>query len=179
MPRFPYTVFASLLMAGASLFTTTARADAGDQAEAAAVRKASITPTRAVRIAERSGGRAYAFGMESTAHGNWYEIEVLHDGAALEIRIDPDSGKVLGTGKAHGADAAGAHSLDRSTLTLAAAIAQAERVGNGIAMEASCAGSGDDVHVTVDVVRGTRIVHYRVSMSGGQIHAVKAVQGAG
>lgn len=153
--------------------------NAEDRAEAAAVVKAPVTPTKAIQIAEQGGDHAYAFGMESTKRGNWYEVEVLHGDTPSEVRIDPASGKMLGTAKARGKDAAGAHALDGSQMTLAAAIAQAERAGNGTAMEATAEGAGKNAHVIVDVVHGKAISHYRVSMTNGQIHSEKTAQGAG
>ncbi len=153
--------------------------NAEDRAEAAAVLKAPISPTKAVQIAEHDGGAAYALGMEATHRGNWYEVEVLRNGVANQVRIDPGSGKVLGTSKAHGEDAAGAHALDGSQMTLAAAIAQAERTGNGTAMEATSMGAGRNAYVIVDVVHGKGVAHYRVSMRDGNLEAVPTSQSAG
>ncbi|HJU08697.1 MAG TPA: PepSY domain-containing protein [Rhodanobacteraceae bacterium] len=167
------------LALGVATVSAAAGVDAEDRAEAAAVLKAPITPTKAVQIAESDGGRGYALGMESTRKGNWYEVEVLRNDTPTEVRIDPVSGKVLGSGKAHGEDAANAHALDKSDLTLSAAIAQAERTGDGTAMEATSMGSGANASVIVDIVRGKQISHYRVSMMDSQIHAIKTSQGAG
>jgi len=164
---------------GVATVSAASGVDAEDRAEAAAVVKAPVTPTKAVQIAERDGGRAYALGMESTRKGNWYEVEVLRNDTPTEVRIDPVSGRVLGSSKAHGEDAANARALDKSNLTLSAAIAQAERTGNGSAMEATSMGSGDNANVIVDIVRGKQISHYRVSMVDGQIRASKTTQGAG
>jgi hypothetical protein len=143
----------------------------GDHMEMAAVLKAPITPTQAVRIAEHGGGRAYGYGMEANAHGYWYEVDVLRGNARLDLRIDASSGKVLGSSAAHGEDAHGARALDGSTLTFGEAIAQAERVGNGPALEANAAGHGTGAHVDVDIIQnhGKRIAHYRVSMRDGHI----------
>lgn len=143
----------------------------GDHIEMAAVLKAPITPTQAVKIAEKGGGRAYGYGMEATRHGHWYEVDVLRGTARLELRIDASSGRVLGSSAAHGEDARGAHALDGSKLTFGEAIAQAERVGHGPALEANAAGRGNTAHVDVDVIQGhgKRIAHYRVSLHGGQV----------
>jgi hypothetical protein len=143
----------------------------GDHLEMAAVLKSPVTPTQAVRIAEAGGGRAYGYGMEATHHGHWYEVDVLRGDARLELRIDATSGKVLGSSPAGGEDAQGAHALDANKLTFGEAIAQAERVGNGPALEANATGGGDKAYVKVDVIqdRGKRIAHYHVSMRGNQI----------
>jgi hypothetical protein len=143
----------------------------GDHMEIAAVIKAPISPTQAVKIAEHGGGRAYGYGMEATRRGHWYEVDVLRGDARLELRIDATSGRVLGSSAAHGEDARGAHALDGSKLTFGEAIAQAERVGRGPALEANAAGRGDKAHVDVDVIenQGNRIAHYRVSLQGGQV----------
>lgn len=178
MIRHTMVTAALALSLGAATFCAAAGVNAEDRAEAAAVGKASVSPTRAVQIAEQAGGRAYAFGMESTPHANWYEVEVLRNNQPTEVRIDPMSGKVFGTSKARGADVSGAHALDGSALTLGAAIGQAERMGNGTAMEATSLGRGDTAHVIVDVVQGKTIAHYRASMTAGQIHVVKTRQGA-
>ncbi len=82
--------------------------EAGDRMEMAAVLKAPVTPTQAVKIAESSGGRAYGYGMEANRHGQWYEVDVLRGGAKLDLRIDPTTGKVLGSSAASGEDAQGA-----------------------------------------------------------------------
>jgi len=156
-----------------------AQMDAEDRAEAAAVVKAPITPTQAVQIAEQSGGRAYALGMESSRHGNWYEVEVLRNNVPTEVRISPVSGKVLGSSKAHGEDAADAHALDRSKLTLTAAIARSERAGNGTAMEATSMGNGDHARVIVDIVKDKRVTHYRVWMSNNHMHVSRTSHSAG
>lgn len=143
----------------------------GDHLEMAAVLKSSITPTQAVRIAEVGGGHAYGYGMEANQHGHWYEVDVLRGDARLELRIDATTGKVLGSSPAHGEDARGAHALDRSRLTFGEAIGEAERAGNGPALEANAAGNGDKAHVEVDIIQehGKRIAHYRVSMHAGQV----------
>ena len=135
-----------------------AAGDAGEHAEMTAVIKAPITPIRAVQIAESGGGRAYGFGMEATRNGHWYEVDVLR-------------------GNAHGEDAVGAHALDGSKLTLVAAIAQAERTGNGPALEAGASGSGANAHVAVDIINNGSIAHYRVSMTDNQISVAKIKKG--
>jgi hypothetical protein len=147
----------------------------GDHMEMAAVLKAPVTPTRAVQIAEAGGGRAYGYGMEANPHGHWYEVAVLRGGAKLELRIDATTGKLLGSGPARGEDAQGAHALAGSKLAFGEAIAAAERVGQGPALEADAAGRGSTAHVEVDVIQnhGARIAHYKVTMRNGQIHAVE------
>lgn len=144
---------------------------AGDRLEMAAVLKSPITPTHAVEIAEAGGGHAYGYGMEATNHGHWYEVDVLRGDARLELRVDANTGKVLGSSPARGEDAQGAHALDGSKLGFGEAIAQAERVGHGPALEANAAGHGDKAHVDVDVIQdhGQRIAHYRVSMHAGRL----------
>lgn len=145
--------------------------EAGDHLEMAAVLKSPVTPTQAVKVAEAGGGRAYGYGMEATPHGHWYEVDVLRGNARLELRIDATSGKVLGSSPARGEDAHGAHALDGSKLSFGEAIAQAERVGNGPALEANATGHGSSARVDVDVIQdhGRRIAHYHVSVHGGQI----------
>ena len=147
--------------------------EAGDHIEMAAVLKAPITPTKAVQIAESGGGNAYGYGMEANRHGHWYEVDVLRGNAKLLLRIDASTGKVLGSSPARGDDAQGAHALDGGKLTFGAAIAQAERVGNGPALEANATGHGDRAYVDVDVIQnqGKQVAHYQVSMRGGQIQA--------
>ena len=144
--------------------------EAGDRLEMAAVLKAPVTPTQAVKIAEAGGGRAYGYGMEANKHGHWYEVDVLRGGAKLLLRIDAATGKVLGSAPARGEDAHGAHALDGSKLTFGEAIAQAERAGGGPALEASAVGRGSQAHVDVDVIQnhGQRVAHYRVSLHNGQ-----------
>jgi hypothetical protein len=166
------TVVATLVLA------TTASAFAGsiepaDHLEMTAVLKSPVTPTQAVKIAEAGGGHAYGYGMEATPRGHWYAVDVLRGDARLELRIDATTGKVLGSARAGGEGARGAHALDGSRLTFGEAIAQAERVGHGPALEANAAGRGDKAHVDVDVIQdhGKRIAHYQVSMRGGQIKA--------
>ena len=145
----------------------------GDRLEMAAVLKSPVTPAQAVKIAEAGGGRAYGYGMEATQRGHWYEVDVLRGDAKLELRIDATTGKVLGSSPARGEDAQGAHALEGNKLTFGEAIAQAERVGNGPALEANAAGHGDKAYVDVDIIRdhGKRIAHYRVSMRAGQVEA--------
>ncbi len=140
----------------------------------AAVLKAPVSPTQAVKIAEAGGGHAYGYGMEATRRGHWHEVDVLRGDARLELRIDATTGKVLGSSAARGEDARGAHALDGSKLHFAEAIAQAERVGNGPALEANAAGHGDKARVDVDIIQdhGKRIAHYRVSRRGGRIATV-------
>ena len=145
----------------------------GDHLEMAAVLKAPVTPTQAVKIAEAGGGHAYGYGMEATQHGHWYEVDVLRGDARLELRVDATTGKVLGSSPARGEDARGSHALDGNTLTFGEAIAKAERVGNGPALEANATGRGDKAQMDVDIIKdhGKRIAHYRVSMHGSQINA--------
>lgn len=173
-------MIAVALALGASTVVAAAQLDAEDRAEAAAVVHAPVTPTHAVQIAEQDGGRPYALGFESGKQGNWYEVEVLRNRQPMEVRIDPQTGKVLGTSKAKGEDTKGAHALDHSKLSLSMAVGQAERVGNGTAMEATSMGSGADAHVVVDVVQqDQKVAHYRVSMHDGQIKAAQTQQSAG
>lgn len=168
-------VLSRALAATLVLATTTAAfagsIDAGDRLEMAAVLKSTVTPAQTVRIAEAGGGRAYGYGMEATPHSHWYEVDVLRGNARLELRIDATTGKVLGSRPARGEDAHGAHALDGRQLTFGEAVAQAERVGNGPALEANATGHGDKAHVDVDIIQdhGRRIAHYRVSMHAGQI----------
>jgi hypothetical protein len=145
----------------------------GDRLEMAAVLKAPITPTRAVKIAERGGGHAYGFGMEANRHGYWYEVDVLRGDANLELRIDAATGKVMRSSAARGEDVQGSHALDGSKLAFGEAVAQAERAGKGPALEANATGHGERAHVDVDIIQyqGKRIAHYRVWVQGGRLHA--------
>lgn len=147
--------------------------ESGDRLEMAAVLEAPVSPTRAVQIAESGGGRAYGYGMEATRRGHWYEVDVLRGNAELELRIDASTGRLIGSSAARGEDAQGAHALAGSKLTFGQAIAQAERVGGGPALEASAAGHGGHACVNVDVIQdhGHRIAHYRVSIMNGRLHA--------
>jgi len=161
------------LAAGVSSAAFAGHIEAGDHMEMAAVLKAPVTPTQAVKIAESGGGHAFGYGMEANQHGHWYEVSVLRGGAKLLLRIDATTGKVLGSAPARGGEAQGAHALDGSKLDFDEAIAKAERVGNGPALEADAAGHGKDAHVDVDVIQnhGQRVAHYRESMQNGQIHS--------
>ena len=78
---------------------------------------------------------------------------------------------MIGSGLAREEDAHGAHALDGSKLTFGEAIAQAERAGNGPALEANATGHGDKAYVDVDIIQGhgKRIAHYRVSMRADQV----------
>ncbi|HKZ10693.1 MAG TPA: PepSY domain-containing protein [Rhodanobacteraceae bacterium] len=141
-----------------------------DRMEMTAVTRAPITPSHAIKIAEDGGGTAYGYGMESTRNGrNWYVVNVLRGGAKLAVRIDPSTGKVLGSSAAKGEGAEGSNALEGSKLTFSEAIAQAERVGHGPALEANAAGHGSNAYVDVDVIKGKSIAHYRVSARGSQI----------
>ncbi|MEO6969225.1 MAG: PepSY domain-containing protein [Rhodanobacteraceae bacterium] len=174
MNKTPMIAMIALTLASATAFA----ADTGEQSEMMAAAKALITPDKAVAIAEQIGGRAYAMGMEVAGSGHWYEVDVLRNGKPVEVRIDSDNGKVLGSSAARGEDANGAHALAQGKLTLGAAIADAERAGSGTAMEATSNGSGSRAAVIVDVVHGNTISHYRESMVGGQIRGVKTAAGA-
>ncbi len=167
------TLVAALVLATAAT-AFAGSIEAGDRLEMAAVLESPVTPAQAVKIAETGGGRAYGYGMEATPHGHWYEVDVLRGNARLELRIDANNGKVIGSSPARGEDAHGAHALDGGKLTFGEAITQAERAGNGPALEANAAGHGDTAHVDVDVIQdhGKRIAHYRVSMHGGRIGTV-------
>ena len=147
--------------------------EAGDHMEMTAVLKAPITPTQAVKIAESGGGTAFGYGMEANHHGHWYEVSVLRGGAKLLLKIDATTGKVLSSAPATGEDSQGAHALSGSKLTFAEAIAQAERVGHGPALEADSAGHGSIAHVDVDVIQnqGKRVAHYRVVKHNGKIQS--------
>lgn len=163
------SLVATLVLATAAAFA--GGIEAGDRLEMAAVLKSTVTPSRAVKIAEAGGGRAYGYGMEATRHGHWYEVDVLRGNDRLELRIDANTGRVLGSSPAHGEDAHGAHALDHGKLTFGEAIAQAERTGNGPALEANAVGHGDTARVDVDVIQdhGKRVAHYHVFMRGGRI----------
>lgn len=143
----------------------------GDHLEMAAVLKSPITPTQAVKIAEAGGGHAYGYGMEATNRGHWYGVDVLRGDARLELRIDATTGRVLGSRAARGEDAQGAHVLGGSKLGFGEAVAQAERIGDGPALEAHANGRGDKAHANVEIIQnhGQRIAHYRVSMHVGKI----------
>ncbi len=171
----------SLQTLAAALALTTATAgfagaiEPGDHMEMAAVLKAQVSPVQAVRIAEAGGGHAFTYGMEANAHGHWYEVSVLRGGAKLLLKINAESGKVIGSSAARGEDAQGAHALDGSKLAFGVAIAQAERAGGGPALEANAAGHGNKAYVDVDVIQdhGQRIAHYHVSLHNGQIQTRK------
>ncbi|MBU6416828.1 MAG: hypothetical protein KJS83_06640 [Xanthomonadaceae bacterium] len=171
MTRVVSRTFIATLAIGMTVVAFAGNIGPGDHLEMAAVLKSPVTPTQAVKIAEAGGGRAYGCGMEATHRGHWYEVDVLRGNARLELRIDATTGRVLGSSQARGEDARGAHALDGSKLTFGEAIAQAERVGNGPALEANAAGHGDKARVDVDVIQdhGKRIAHYHVSMHGGRI----------
>jgi hypothetical protein len=171
MTRLLSRTLVAALAVGVTAAALAGSIESGDHLEMAAVLKSPVTPTQAVKVAEAGGGRAYGYGMEATPHGHWYEVDVLRGDAKLELRIDATTGKVLGSSPARGEDAHGAHALDGSKLTFGEAIAQAERIGNGPALEANATGHGDKAYVDVDVIQdhGKRIAHYHVSMRGGQI----------
>lgn len=163
---------AGMLLVATGVAAIAGNIQAGDRLEMAAVLKAPITPTEAVKIAEGGGGRAYGYGMEANQRGHWYEVDVLRGDAELQLRIDTATGKVLGSSAARGEDAQGSHALDGGRLAFGEAVAQAERAGNGPALEANAAGRGDRAHVDVDIIQdqGKRIAHYRVSMQHGSLH---------
>lgn len=171
MTRLLSRTLVATLALGMTVAALAGSIEPGDHLEIAAVLKSPVTPTQAVKIAETGGGRAYGYGMEATQHGHWYKVDVLRGDARLELRIDATSGKVLGSSPARGEDAHGAHALDGNKLTFGEAIAQAERVGEGPALEANATGHGDKAYVDVDVIQdhGKRVAHYHVSMHGGQI----------
>lgn len=139
-----------------------------DRLEIAAVQRASVIPTAAVRTAEATGGTAYGFGMEVEGARHWYKVNLLRGGDKVQVRIDDASGRVLGSAPARGEDAQGARALSGSGLTLGTAVAHAERAGKGPALEADAGGSGARAWVDVDVIQdhGRRVAHYRVSMHG-------------
>src|SRR6185437_16871910 len=74
---------ALVLGAGVTTAALAGHIEAGDRMEMAAVLKAPITPTQAVKIAESGGGHAFGYGMEANQHGHWYEVSVLRGGAKL------------------------------------------------------------------------------------------------
>ncbi len=128
----------TLTVAGTAL---AGRIEPDDRADIAAVRQATVIPTQAVRAAEADGGVAYAYGMEVDGGQRWSKVDVRRGGALESVRVDVATGKVIGRKPAHGEDAQGAHALDGTTLTLAAAMAHAERVGKGPALEAETGGT--------------------------------------
>lgn len=142
--------------------------DPDDRREIAAARQATVIPTQAVRAAEATGGMAYGFGMEVEGTRHWYKVNLLRGADKVQVRIDATTGKVLGSAPARGEDAQGAHALAGSGLSLAAAVAHAEREGNGPALEADVGKAGDHVYVDVDVIQaqGRRVAHYRVTTQG-------------
>ena len=171
MTRMVSRTLATTLAIGMAAAALAGSIEPGDHPEMAAVLKSPITPTQAVKIEEAGGGHAYGYGMEATPRAHWYAVDVLCGDARLELRIDATTGKVLGSSPARGEDAHGTHALDGGKLAFGEAIAQAERVGNGPALEANAAGHGDKAHVDVDIIRdqGRRIAHYHVSMRCGRI----------
>lgn len=146
----------------------------GDHLEMAAVLKSPISPTKAIQIAEAGGGQAYGYGMEANHSGHWYEVDVLRGGSKLLVKVNATTGKVIGSSAAHGEDAHGSRALDGTQLKFGEAIATAERIGRGPALEADAAGHGASAHVDVDIIQnqGKRVAHYRVSEQNGQMHAV-------
>lgn len=147
--------------------------EAGDRLEMAAVLKAPVTPTQAVKIAEAGGGRAYVCGMEAKPGTRYYEVAVLRGDATIMLHIDPTTGKVVRSEPARGEDAQGSRALAGNPLGFGAAIAAAERAGAGPSLEANAAGHGDKAYVDVDVIQdhGKRVAHYRVTMQGGRFQA--------
>lgn len=175
MTRTSLQILTAVLALTAATAVFAGAVEPGDHMEMAAVLKAPISPVQAVRAAEAGGGRAFTYGMEANPHGHWYEVGVLRGGSKLLLKINAENGRVIGSSAAQGEDAQGAHALDGSKLAFGAAIAQAERVGGGPALEANAAGRGDHAYVDVDVIQdhGRRIAHYRVSLHDGQIQARK------
>lgn len=171
-PRTLKVLVAALLLAATGV-ALAGQIEPDDRAEIAAVRQAAVIPTQAVRAAEADGGVAYAYGMEVDHGQHWYKVDVRRGTALETVRVDATSGKVIDRKPAHGEDALGAHALDASGLTLAAAIAHAEREGKGPALEAETGGHGAAAHADVDVIQdaGRQVAHYRVSMQG---HVVQA-----
>lgn len=161
----------SILAIGITAAALAGSIEAGDHLEMSAVLQAPVTPTQAVKIAEAGGGRAYVYGMEATSQTHYYEVAVLRGNAKLMLHIDPATGKVLSSEPALGEDAQGSRALADSPLTFGAAIAQAERAGHGLALEANAAGRGNQARVDVDVIQdhGKRVAHYRVSVHDGRI----------
>jgi len=169
-PVLSRATIAALILA-TTIAATAGSIESGDRIEMAAVLHSPVTPTQAVKIAEAGGGHAYGYGMETAHRGHWYEVDVLRGNARLELRIDATTGKVLGSSPARGEGARGAHALDGSKLTFGEAIAQAERAGNGPALEANAAGHGDKARVDVDIIQdhGKRLAHYHVPMRAGHV----------
>ncbi len=73
-------------------------AEHGAQAETAALQKAKVSLTDAIRVAEQQvNGKAVDAGAESHKGSLRYEVEVLNGGSIRKVTVDGQSGQVVAT----------------------------------------------------------------------------------
>ena len=86
----------SLLAAGGAWAAGGAR-ESDDRPDSAAIAQARISLAEAAQAAERhAGGRAYEAGIEEERGAIFYEVEVAGASGAQEVRVDAQTGAVLG-----------------------------------------------------------------------------------
>jgi uncharacterized membrane protein YkoI len=183
MKSIPLALAAILALGGAVAFAQTA-----PQLPAkGAAQTSQSTLAEAVRVAERAtGGRARKAEMESDRGADAWEIKTVSKERSAKVRVEPASGKVVRV-DAPGfldsiaslfdagdrrKDQAALGRLEASPMTLAAAIAAAERETGGRAVKASLKTQHGQTLFEVGVVKDLVLHKVRVDPASGKVVAV-------
>jgi uncharacterized membrane protein YkoI len=169
---------AAILLAGPAAFAASGQQGslAGEherQQEIATVLGAKVTLQQAIAAAEQSaGGRAARIDVHHENGANLFRVRVLATGAAQTVKIDPLSGKVLGTEKADLVERESSDEMTRlqsAKTSLAAAIDTAEKQTRGRAVEADVEGEHGRLAFEIETVKDNTSQRVRVDVDTGQV----------
>ena len=183
----PVALAAVLALVGTATFAQTA-----PQQKGTAVQQSPSSLVQAIRVAEQeSGGRARKAEMERERGVDAYEIKTVAKDKSVKVLVDPASGKVVrveGPGffdaianlfdsDDRREDQAALAQLEASPMTLAAAIAAAERETGGRAVKASLKSQYGQTLFEVGVVKDLVPHKFVVDPASGKVAAVAQRKG--
>jgi len=186
MLRSTNTWTAVVMLSAGNLFggpiAAQAAASGSEHAEIAAVRAASVAPEHAIKVAESAtGGHALGFGYERDSSTNAYEVTVSTSSGLQLIRINPQSGaveaKIPQSSDAMAGDGLPANALDRAANApepLTGAVAAAEQMAGGRALEANYVRRPGGMSIDVDVAREGVVTSLRVNPATGRVTPIGA-----
>jgi uncharacterized membrane protein YkoI len=183
----PVALAAVLALVGTATFAQTT-----PQPKGTAVQQSSSSLAQAIRVAEQeTGGRARKAEMERERGVAAYEVKTVAKDKSAKVLVDPASGKVMRVagrgffdtianifdGEDAREDQAALAQLEASPMTLAAAIAAAERETGGRAVKASLKNQYGQTLFEVGVVKDLIPHKVVVDPVSGKVAAVAQRKG--
>lgn len=177
----PVTMAAALAL-GAASATYASSGENENAKEVSAVLSAKTSVSQAIAAAEQqTGGRAMKVDVGHEKGGYQYEIKIVSKDKVSEVFVDPASGKITRTDDEgliakvfDNEDQAEFAKLAASPVTLASAVATAEKEIGGKAIEAAFENEDGNMQFEVEVAKDKAVQKVMIDATSGKVVKVSA-----